>query len=134
MNTDTDCAPAAELARWFVPGPLEPDALAAALKVARTVAAGDTTHDVYTLFDTLNESYGTDFDRDQFAQIARAVLHSIVGIGALEVRDPMRGLQLWQTKNRGTTLGWAIGETISLISPADRAKVKQVRAARNGAV
>lgn len=133
MNTDTARTPTTAQARWYVPGPLDPDALAAALKVARTVAAGDPTHDVWTLFDTMNEQYSTDFDRDQFVQIARAVLHALVGIGGLEVRDPLNALKLWQTRNSRTTLAWALGEAICLISPEDRAEIGRIRAAHRGA-
>jgi hypothetical protein len=128
MSTDTDRT--AALARWYISGPLEPDALAAALKVARTVAVGDSNHDVWTLFDTMNEHYGLDFDAGQFAQIARTVLHALVGIGGLEVKDPVRALQLWWARNRTVTLAWALGEAISLISPEDRAQIEQARAAQ----
>ena len=127
MNTDT------ALARWYVPGVLDPDALAAALKVARTVARGDSKHDVWTLFDTMNEQYGTDFDPDQFAQIARTVLHALVGIGSIEVKDPTKALQLWWASNIHATMTWALDETISLISPQDRAQVEQDRGAQRSA-
>jgi hypothetical protein len=130
MNTDPGRTLTGAQARWHVPGPLEPDALAAALKVARTVAAGDSMHDVWTLFDTMNEEYGTDFDPEQFTQIARTVLHALVGLGALEVKDPVRALQLWWARNRDATLAWAFGEAVSLISPEDRAQVQQARAAQ----
>jgi hypothetical protein len=123
MNTDT------ALTRWYVPGVLDPDALAAALKVARTVAVGDSKHDVSTLFDTMNEQYGTNYDPDQFAQLARAVLHALVGLGGLEAKDPVRALQLWRSRNSSTTLAWAVGEAVSLISHEDRIQVEQGRAA-----
>lgn len=129
MNTDPGPTLTAAQARWYVVGPLEPDALAAALKVGRSVATGDQTHDVWTLFDTMNEEYGTDFDNDQFAQLARAVLHALVGIGGLEVKDPVRGLQLWWAKNRSVSLAWAFGQAVSLISDEDRIQVEQARAA-----
>ena len=105
------------VARWYVAGPLDPEALAAALRVAQAVARGDSKHDVFTLFDTLNEQYGTDFDRNEFAQIARAVLHALVGIGGLEVKDPTRALQLWWASNTQATMAWALDETVALISP-----------------
>ena len=133
MNTDAGRTLTAAQTRWYVPGPLDPDGLAAALRVARTVAVGDSTHDVWTLFDTLNEQYGTDFDSDQFAQIARAVLHTLVGIGGLEATDPVRGLQLWRASNSGATLAWAFGEAVSLISPEDRSAVERGRATERSA-
>ena len=142
MNTDPGPTLTAAQARWYVVGPLEPDALAAALKVGRSVATGDQTHDVWTLFDTMNEEYGTDFDNDQFAQLARAVLHALMGIGGLEVKDPVRGLQLWRASNSGATLAWAnsgatlawaFGEAVSLISPEDRVAVERGRATERSA-
>ena len=142
MNTDAGRTLTAAQTRWYVPGPLDPDGLAAALKVAQTVAVGDSTHDVWTLFDTLNEQYGTDFDSDQFAQIARAVLHTLVGIGGLEAKDPVRGLQLWRASNSGAslawansgaTLAWAFSEAVSLISPEDRVAVERGRATERSA-
>ena len=133
MNTDTGRAHAADLARWYVPGPLDPDSLAAALKVARTVSVGDSTHDVWTLFDTMNEAYGTDFDRGEFAQLARAVLYALVGIGGLEAKDPIRALQLWRSRNTASTLAWAFGQALSLISQEHRAEVQQDQSARSGA-
>jgi hypothetical protein len=133
MTTDTGRTLTAAQTRLHVPGPLDPDGLAAALKVARTIAVGDSTHDVWTLFDTLNEQDGTDFDADQFAQIARVVLHALVGIGGLEAKDPVRSLQLWQASNSGATLAWAFGEAVSLISSGDRAAVERGRTTERNA-
>lgn len=115
---------------FYVPGPLNPGALASALRTAYATATSDPGHDVFTLFDVMNEDHQADLDRDQCAQVARTVLHMLMGIGALEMNDPIYALQYWQVKNRGTgsTLRWAIGETVSAISDEDRRTVQGERA------
>jgi hypothetical protein len=114
---------------FYVEGPLAPDSLAAALRLAYTTAASDRDHDVYTLIDVMNEDHHADLEWRQFAQVARAVLYVLLGIGALEVHDPLDALQRWQARNRGvTTLQWAIGETVSTISAEDRQAVAGTRA------
>jgi hypothetical protein len=121
----TDSAPG-----YYVPGPLNPGALGSALRTAYTTATSDPGHDVFTLFDVMNEDHQAGLDRDQCAQVARAVLHMLMGIGALDMNDPIYALQYWQVKNRGTgsTLRWAIGETVSAISDQDRRTVQGERA------
>jgi hypothetical protein len=120
----TDSAPG-----FYVPGPLNPGPLASALRTAYATATSDPGHDVFTLFDVMNEDHQAGLDRDQCAQVARAVLHMLMGIGALEMNDPIYALQYWQVKNRGTgsTLRWAIGETVSTISDQDRQTVQGER-------
>lgn len=120
----TDSAPG-----YYVPGPLSPRALASALRTAYTTATSDPGHDVFTLFDVMNEDHHADLDRDQCAQVARAVLHMLMGIGALATNDPIHALQHWQVKNQGTgsTLRWAVGETVSTISDQDRLTVQGER-------
>jgi len=114
---------------FFVPGPLNPGALASALRTAYATATSDPGHDVFTLFDVMNGDHQAALDRDHCAQVARAVLHMLMGIGALEMNDPIYALQYWQVKNRGTgsTLRWAIGETVSAISDEDRRTVQGER-------
>lgn len=120
-------------ARYYVSGPLSPDALADALRAVHGVLRGKLGHDVYTaLYDTDKAVQG-DFQMPEYEQIVRAVMHALFGIGALEVRDPLRALQTWQANNTGTTLTWAFGEAVSLISDEDRVQVERARAERRSA-
>lgn len=127
--TDTDSPDMltpAEL-RWYVAGPLDPEALADALRAVHTELATVRGHDVYSALYDADRGAKTRYGMPQFEQISRVVLSVLVGIGALEVRDPVRALQLWRTKNRDVSLEWAFGEAVSLISPEDRAKVERGR-------
>lgn len=132
MTTSQTTPTTAETERppaFYVKGPLAPDALAAALRLAYSTVASDSSHDVYTLIDVMNEEHHADLDWHQVAQVARAVLYVLVGIGALEMRDPLDALQYWKVKNQGSaTLRWAIGETVSTISAEDRQAVANKRA------
>lgn len=133
MSTDTARTVTPAEQRYYVSGPLDPTALAEALRAVYGVLRARLDHDVYTaLYDAGHAADGR-FQAPEYRQIARAVLYAIVGIGALEVRDPLRALQLWQARNTGTTLAWALGEAVSLISHEDRIAVAQDRAEQRSA-
>lgn len=131
-DTDTpDTLTPAEL-RWYVAGPLDPEALADALRAVYAELATVRGHDLYSAMYDADRGARTRYGMQQFEQIARTVLNTLFGIGALEAREPVRALQLWQARNTDTTLAWAFGETVSLISPEDRVKVEQDRAEDRG--
>lgn len=127
-DTDTDRTVTAAERRYYVSGPLDPAALAEALRAVYGVLSAKLGHDVFTALYDANKAAQTGFQMPEYEQITRAVLYALFGIGALEMRDPLRTLQLWQARNSGTTLTWAFGEAVSLISAEDRAKVTRDRA------
>lgn len=112
---------------WYVAGPLDTDALADALRAVYTELATVRGHDVYSALYDADRGAKTRYGMSQFKQMARVVLAVLFGIGALEVNDPVRSLQIWQARNTDVTLAWAFGEAVSLISPEDRAKVEKNR-------
>jgi hypothetical protein len=131
MSTDT--ARTASQGPFYVSGPLDPEALADTLRAVHGVLCSKLGHDVYTALYDANKAAGSGFQMPEFEQITRAVLHALFGIGALEVRDPLRALQLWQARNSGVTLVWAFGEAVSLISAEDRARIDRARAEQRSA-
>lgn len=119
---------AATEAGWYVAGPLDKEALADALRAVYTEFATVRGHDVYSAFYDADRGAKTKYGMPEFEQIARVVLAVLFGIGAHEVSDPVRSLQIWQSRNTDVTLAWAFGEALSLISPEDRAAVEKGRA------
>ena len=115
--------------RWYVAGPLDPAKLAYALRAVHTELATVRGHDVYSALYDADLGAKTRYGMPQFEQISRVVLSVLVGIGALEVKDPVRALQLWRANNRDVSLEWAFGEAVSLISPEDRARIEKNRSA-----
>lgn len=119
---------------FYVPGPLGPDALADALRAVHVqLFIGLGNHDVYSALYDADRVEQTGYLMAEFEQIARAVLAALSGIGALETRDPVRALQIWQAKNTDSSLAWAFGEAVASISPQDRAAVELSRAEQRGA-
>lgn len=110
-------------AAFYIPGPFNPDELLAALALAHTVTIGDYGHDIQAVFDVMNAHYDAGLDQDQRKQIARAVLHFLCGIGALDTRDTIRALNVWHLKNRRKrgVLAWAITETLQNLRSASPA-------------
>jgi hypothetical protein len=104
----------------YVPGPFNPNELATALALAHTVATDDYGHDIQAVFDIMNAHHSAGLDQDQRKQIARAVLHFLCGIGALDTRDTIRALNVWHLKNhhKRSVLAWAITETLQNLRPA----------------
>jgi hypothetical protein len=110
--TSNESAPAA-----YVPGPLTPSELLEVLRLSVRVLRSDAGHDVFTLFDVLIQDYLRDLSPESCIQAARAVLHHLTGIGALEVREPLRALHTWQRRNRdgerpGVVLERAFADTV----------------------
>lgn len=131
-DTDTTRTIKATETGWYVAGPLDQDALADALRAVYTELATVRGHDVYSALYDADRGAKTRYGMPQFEQIARVVLAVLFGIGALEVNDPVRSLQIWQARNTDVTLAWAFGEAVSLISPEDRAMVEKARAEARG--
>jgi hypothetical protein len=101
----------------YVPGPLAPSELLEMLQLSVLVLHSDAGHDVFTLFDVLVQDHRHDLSPEVCSQMARAVLHHLVGIGALEVREPLRALHAWQRRNRdgqrpGVVLERAFTDTV----------------------
>lgn len=102
---------------FYVPGPLNPEELADALRAALALVRADQDHDVFTLLDVLVEDCYPDMSHDASYQVARAVLKFLTGIGASETREPILALHLWHKRNRGAassgmTLERAFAETV----------------------
>lgn len=133
MKDTTAPTAGAEPRRFYVSGPLGPDALADALRAVHAqLFVAMQSHDVYSALYDADRVEGTGYLMPEFEQIARAVLSALFGIGALETRDPVRALQKWQQRNADSSLAWAFGEAVSSISPQDRAAVELSRAERRG--
>lgn len=129
-DNDTPRTLTAKEAGWYVAGPLDQDALADALRAVYTELTTVRGHDVYSALYDADRGAKTRYGMPRFEQIARVVLAVLFGIGALEVNDPVRSLQVWQARNTDMTLAWAFGATVSLISAEDRATVAKARASR----
>jgi hypothetical protein len=86
---------------FYVPGPLNPDELADALRATLALARADKDHDVFTLLDVLAQDGYPGMDRGASYQVARAVLKFLTGIGALETREPVLALHHWHQRNLG---------------------------------
>jgi len=127
-DNDTTHTLTAKEAGWYVAGPLDQDALADALRAVYTELARVRGHDVYSALYDADRGAKTRYGMPQFEQIARVVLAVLFGIGALEVNDPVRSLQVWRARNTDVTLTWAFGEAVALISAKDRATVEKARA------
>jgi hypothetical protein len=102
---------------YYVPGPLNPEELADALRSALELIREDTDHDVFTLLDVLAEDRYPGMSRDASYQVARAVLKFLVGIGAGETREPVLALHLWHRRNLDPAqsivpLEWALIGTV----------------------
>lgn len=101
----------------YVPGPLTPAELLEVLQLSVRVLHSDRGHDVFTFFDVLVQDHLRDLSPEACSQVARAVLHHLTGIGALEVREPLRSLHTWQRRNRdgnrpGVVLERAFADTV----------------------
>lgn len=110
--TSNESVPAA-----YVPGPLTPADLLEVLQLSVRVLHSDHGHDVFTFFDVLLQDHRRDLSPDACSQVARAVLHHLTGIAALEVREPLRSLHTWQRRNRdgnrpGAVLERAFADTV----------------------
>ena len=102
---------------YYVPGPLNPEELAAALRSAVELVREDPEHDVFTLLDVLAEDRYPGMSREASHQVARAVLKFLVGIGASETREPVLALHLWHRRNLDPArsvapLEWALTGTV----------------------
>ena len=111
---------------YYVPGPLNLEELAAALRSALELVREDPDHDVFTLLDVLAEDRYPGMSREASYQVARSVLKFLVGIGASETREPILALHLWHRRNLDPTksvvpLAWALTGTVKQfdsVSPA----------------
>ncbi len=135
--TDTTTAPTAgaeqRVHTFYVPGPLGADELAAALRAAHAqLSVALQNHDVFSVLYDTDQAKETGYQLPEFEQIARAVLAALFGISALETRNPLQALQIWQRQNKDSSLAWAFGEAVSSISPKDRAAVELFRAEQRG--
>lgn len=126
--TSNDSAPVG-----YVPGPLTPAGLSEVLRLSVRVLRGDAGHDVFTFFDVLVQDHRRDLSPEACSQVARAVLHHLTGIGALEVREPLRALHTWQRRNRegqrpGVVLERAFADTVRTFG-SEPSPVRVVRSA-----
>lgn len=126
--TDQACTLTPAEARWYVPGPLKPAAVSDMLRGVYIVLRTTRGSDVFSALYDGDKANGTALTMPELDQVARTVLSVLVGIGALEVREPVRALQLWQARNEDATLLWAFGETLALVSAQDRIMVERDRA------
>lgn len=115
---------------WHVPGPLKPSALSNMLRGVYIVLRTTRGSDVFSALYDGDKANGAALTMPELDQVARTVLFVLVGIGALEVREPARSPQLWQARKKDATLLWAFGEALALVSAQDRLMVERDRTNR----